>query len=242
MNIFKIKYAVAIMAISAAILSWPLTRDAIAQFPNQHPDGIPMPPLPPAQTTGGPVAIGQAMAQKDETGKVAIIQAPPVTVTPAPAADFSIGTWIADLLGSLVAIFGSVIATFLTKWVMAVARKAGIEASQAMSDKLDQIINNGLHNGAANLQHDLNGKLNVQVKNEVIAQAVTYAQSHGADTIKDVSGLDTNDPKVVEALQARAAKLLSNIGPDVVIPQIAAAVAAHATIDANHPPTAATPA
>jgi hypothetical protein len=224
------------------VLAMLATSAALAQFPNQHPDGVAMPPLPSAQTTGGPVAVGQAMAQKDETGKVAIIQAPPVTVTAAPAADFSIGTWIADLLGSLVAIFGSVIATFLTKWVMAVAKKAGIEASQAMSDKLDQIINNGLHNGAVNLQHDLNGKLNVQVKNDVIAQAVTYTQAHGAETIKDVSGLDTNDPKVVEALQARAAKLLSNIGPDVVIPQVAAVLAAHAPIDANHPPTAATPA
>jgi len=180
---------------------------------------IPCAALAQQPATGGPVAIGQVMAQKDDTtGKIAIIQAPPVVVAPAePTTSFSIGTWIADLLGGLTAIFGSVIATFLTKWVMAIAKKAGVEATQAMSDRLDEIITNGLHSGTAQLGHDLTGKLNVEVKNQVIADAVNYTREHGADTIKSISGLDASDPKVVETLQARATKLLSNIGPDAVL-------------------------
>jgi ATP-dependent DNA ligase len=196
-----------------------LLAPAAAQFPASHPDNIPMPPheqVVKEQRVGGPVVIGQAQAQVDPGGKVAIVMAQAVPPT-EPTTSFSIGTWIADLLGSLVAIFGTVIGTFVTKWVMAVAKKAGLDATQAMSDKLNSIITNGLHDGAAKLGQDITGKMNVQVKNQVIAQAVTYAQSHAVDTIKDLGGGDMNDPKVVEALQARAAAALSTIGPDAVL-------------------------
>ena len=208
-------------AISIAMLMLFAAAPALAQFPAKHPDptmsmpvttenaGPAIVTLPPA---AGPIAIGQQQLMKDESGKVALVQAPSESTT-----SFSIGTWIADLLGGLVALFGSVIATFITKWVIAVAKKAGVDATQAMSDRLDQIIENGLHAGAINLGHDLTGKLNVEAKNAVIANAVTYAQAHGADTIKSISGLDINDPKTVEALQARAAKALHAIGPDAVL-------------------------
>lgn len=223
-----------IAAVAAALM---LPSCAFAQFTS--------PDAPTKQ--GGPVALGQAMAQKDDSGKVAIVMAP------APAAEattsFSIGTWIADLLGGLMAIFGSVIATFLTKWVMAVAKKAGVDATQAMSDRLDQIIENGLHAGATDLGRDLKGKLNVETKNQVIANAVTYAQDHGAETVKSISGLDINDPKTVEALQARAAKVLSTIGPETVLATSSVTASAAAAPEAaapvtlvtanGHPPTAA---
>jgi hypothetical protein len=204
-----------------------LLAPAAAQFPAQHPDGVTMPmvatPMPAAPPLGGPVAIGQAQAQVDPGGKVAIVMAP--AVAPAePTASFSIGTWIADLLGALVAVFGTAIGTFVTKWVMAVAKKAGIDATQAMSDRLDQIITNGLHSGAAQLGHDITGKLNVQVKNQVIADAVTYAQTQASDMIKG----SVSDPKTVQALQARAAKVLSEIGPDAVTAPVAVMVAAPA--------------
>jgi hypothetical protein len=170
---------------------------------------------PAAAQTTGPVVVGAS-----PIGSPTVVQVAP------PAADFSIGTWIADLLGALVAMFGSVIATFLTRWVMAVAKKAGVEATQAMSDRLDSIIENGLHVGALQASRDLTGKLDVKIKDEVIARAVTYAQDHGADTIKGISGLDVNDPKTVQALQARAAKALSAVGPDAVLAPTAAPVAA----------------
>ena len=142
------------------------------------------------------------------------------TPIPAPldaATSVSIGSWLSDLLQGLVGIFGSVISVFLTKWVMAVAKKAGVDATQAMSDKLDAIITRGLHDAALRAGQDLTGKLNVQIKNQVVAQAVTYAQAHGAETVKNLVGVDINDPKVVQALQARAATALSAIGPDAVL-------------------------
>ena len=179
---------------------------------------------PPAALSG-PVAIGQAQLQKGDFGSVGlvasgpILQAAPVVVAPPvePATSVSLGSWIADLLGSLVAVFGSVIATFLTKWVMAVAKTAGVNATQAMSDRLNDIIARGLHDGALRLGQDITGRLNVQVKSQIVAQAVAYAQAHGADTVKNLVGVDIHDPMVIQALQARAAAVLSGIGPDAVL-------------------------
>jgi hypothetical protein len=56
---------------------------ASAQFANKHPEGVAMPAAAAGANDlmrGGPVAIGQVMAQADSAGRVAIIQAP------APAA------------------------------------------------------------------------------------------------------------------------------------------------------------
>ena len=178
-----------------------------------------------AEAPSGPVAIGQSQFQKGDFGSVGlvasgpILQAAPVVVAPPvePATSVSLGSWIADLLGSLVAVFGSVIATFLTKWVMAVAKTAGVNATQAMSDRLNDIIARGLHDGALRLGQDITGRLNVQVKSQIVAQAVAYAQAHGADTVKNLVGVDIHDPMVIQALQARAAAVLSGIGPDAVL-------------------------
>lgn len=177
----------------------------------------------------------------DSGSNVIVVPAAPA---PETSTSFSVGTWIADLLGGLVAVFGSVIATFLTKWVMAIAKKAGIEATQAMSDRLDGIIENGLHIGALEAKKDLTGKLNVATKNDVVTRAVMYAQDHGADTIKQISGLDVGDPKVIAALQARAAKALANIGPEAVLTTtttVAAAPVAPAPATAAPPPNGAVP-
>ena len=195
---------------------------------------------PPAAPSG-PVAIGQAQLQKGDFGSVGLVQAPPVVVAPPaePATSVSLGSWIADLLGSLVAVFGSVIATFLTKWVMAVAKTAGVNATQAMSDRLNDIIARGLHDGALRLGEDITGRLNVQVKSEIVAQAVAYAQAHGADTVKNLVGVDIHDPMVIQALQARAATVLSGIGPDAVLaPKNAPAASVAAAIPAQPVPQA----
>ena len=150
-----------------------------------------------------------------------------VNTTGAVTSDttISVGTLAGQVLAWLSAVFIPVVGTFLTRWLIALAKKAGVEASQAMSDRLDQIIENGLHSGASTVQADLTGKLNVDVKNDVIRNAVQYAQAHGVETIKNLTGSDPTDPKVIEALQARATKVLANIGPDAPVPAAAAQVA-----------------
>ena len=179
-------------------------------------------------------AISFAQAIPNATPPVAGM-APQIGVTPTPIVidqrppadtSVSVGTLGADVIEWLGAVAIPVLGTFLTKWLMALAKKAGVELSQAQSDKLDGMIENGLHDALAKAGADLTGKLTVDVKNKAVADAVAYAQAHGADTIKAMSGVDVSDPKVTEALQARAAKLLNKIGPDAVLKPTAAVPAA----------------
>ena len=165
-------------------------------------------------------AVTLAHADAGMAPQVGVTATPIVIQQPADTS-ISVGTLGAQLLEWFAAVFVPVVGAFLTKLLMALAQKAGVQATQAMSDKLDGIIENGIHNGANKLGADLSGKLTVTVKNQVAAKAVEYAQAHGADTIKGLTGVDPNDPKVVEALQARAAKALNLIGPDAVLSPIA---------------------
>jgi hypothetical protein len=180
------------------------------------------------QSVGGPVAAGQAMAQVDPGGRVAIVAVPPV-----PDASVSVGTLGGQLLGWIAAVFGTPIAMFLVAWVRAIAKKAGVEVSAAMGEKLDGIIENGIHAAAAKAQADLSGKMTVEIKNQVLAGAVAYAQTHGADTIKDLANnnsslgwlkqFDPNSDEVKQALAARAARALNEIAPPASAPAAAAA-------------------
>ena len=172
---------------------------------------------------GGPVAVGQAVAQKDDTEKVAIVVAPSAQ---PPSTIVSAGSLAATFIEWIGTILIPVLGAFLTKWLMALAKKAGVELSQAQSDKLDGMIENGLHDALAKAGVDMTGKLNVDVKNQAIAGAVQYAQLHAVDTIKALSGVDPNDPKVVAALQARAAKVLDGISPTAAPGPAAAVVVA----------------
>jgi hypothetical protein len=186
--------------------------------------------------TGGPVAVGQAMAQVDPQGRVAIVGVPQ-----APPTDTSVsfGSLGAQLLAWLGAIFIPVIGAFATKALMAIEKKAGIEASKAASDHLDDTIENGLHAGLGVIDARLAGTMNVDVKNKAIADAVSYAQDHGAETIKSLTGLDPNDPKVIETLQARATKAMNNVVSEATAP---AAPPAAATAPAAAPQPQAAPA
>jgi hypothetical protein len=126
----------------------------------------------------------------------------------------SAGTLAGQVLMWISVVAVPVISKFIVAWLIALAKKAGVETSQVMSERLDQMIENGLHSGASTAQADLTGKLNIDVKNDVIRSAVQYAQTHAVDTIKNLTGADPTDPKVIETLQARATKVLASIGPN----------------------------
>lgn len=178
-----------------------------------------------AQTTpngsGGPVAAGKAMAHQDVGGNVAVITLPSEKTT------FSVGTLGGELLQWLALVFGAPIASFIVLWVRAVAKKAGVDLSDAMSEKLQEILKRGLKVEAAKIGADLDGKLSIEVQNKMLAGAVQYAKDHGADTIKDLATnnstlaflktVDPNDPKTQEALAARATAALSEITPEAVM-------------------------
>jgi hypothetical protein len=105
----------------------------------------------------------------------------------------------------------------------------GIKITDAQKDQLQGIIVNGLNAAAAKAEVQLRGNpnLDVHVKNQIIADAIGYAQDHGAETIKAL-GLDPKSGEAVEAINARIATALNDptvptpaaITPPTGLPQV----------------------
>jgi uncharacterized membrane protein len=151
----------------------------------------PSPPQPPIVTPATPTA-GAPVTQN-------------VVTTSGPVSSetsISIGTLAGQVLTWATLAFGSLMSSFLTAYIIRLLKNAGIQGTELLSDKLDRIILNGLNSGAALATADMAGKGQIQIKNEVAARAVAYAQAHGADTIKKL-GLDPQSGAAVEAIKAR---------------------------------------
>jgi hypothetical protein len=114
----------------------------------------------------------------------------------------SVGTLAGQVLTWLVAAFGVPIGGLLTAWLYRLFNLAGIQAADGLRTKLQEIIVNGLNAGAKTVSEDAQGRGQIEIKNAVVAQAVTYAQAHGADTLKQL-GLDPQSGAAVEAIKAR---------------------------------------
>ena len=165
----------------------------------------------------------QRVAQAQPSDRVVVTNQPGGIGVVPPAAIIDSGSIAGQVFTWAITVFGGVIATVLTGLIVKLMRKAGIEVSQAASDRLDQILLNGMHAGAAQLTPALVGKGTIEVKNATLAAAVRYVQAHGADTLKTL-GVDPNDPKTIEALRARAERLIAD--PNIATPKALDAPAA----------------
>jgi hypothetical protein len=119
-----------------------------------------------------------------------------------------------DYAGSIVMwmlpILLSIFAAFATDLYVKLRARLGIQTSDAQRAKFQEIVENGVALGAHNAQASLSGKLTFDVKNQIMASAVTYAKDHGADTLKAI-GVDPTSPEAEEAIRARAAKMLADL-------------------------------
>jgi hypothetical protein len=137
----------------------------------------------------------------------------PVTSTTT----ISVGDLAGQVLTWAATAFGSVLATVFAAWGIRLFRLAGVQITDQARDRLEQIILNGLNNAAANVTRDIAGKGTVEVKDAVVQQAIAYAQSHGADAIKQL-GLDPKSGAAVEAIKARIATAVAD--PSVPTPVV----------------------
>lgn len=132
------------------------------------------------------------------------------TVTNTPTAPASVttvvkgGTLAADVLQWLQVILVPIIGGALVGIAYKVMGFFGIKMEESNKAALNALVVNGLNQSAAKADAALrnNPRLDIDVKSQVIADAVSYVQSHGKDTIKAL-GLDADDPKAVEAIRAR---------------------------------------
>lgn len=127
-----------------------------------------------------------------------------VTTTGPVTSDttISVGTLAGQALTWLAFAFGAPIGTLLTAWLYRLFAKAGVDMTDAMRARLQQMVINGINIGAHKAATDLAGKGRIEIKNAAVASAVSYVQEHGAAELKAI-GIDPNSNIAIDAIKAR---------------------------------------
>jgi hypothetical protein len=156
------------------------------------------------------------------------VQAQPVAVAPGTTVQttgdvssntkISVGTLAGEALQSVLAIFALPIGGFISMILFRVFRAAGVNLSTMNEAKLQDSVNRAVVMFGNAAPRMLDGKINVDVKNNVVRNAIEYVRAHRADTIKAL-GVDPNSKQAEEALTARAEVALAD--PEVPTPQVA---------------------
>ena len=155
------------------------------------------------------IYFAQVTPGADTTLTPAVAPAPAVTqntvTTTGPVKSettISVGTLAGSILNWIMVAFGPVIGSMVVLILVRTLKKLGIDATDSMRARLQEIVVNGLNAGAKNATEQMQGKDQITIKNAVVAQAVAYTQAHGADEIKAL-GLDPHSGPAVEAIKAR---------------------------------------
>lgn len=158
----------------------------------------------------------------------------PVTVSSGPGGEttVSVGTIAGQVLNWILITFSVPIGGYAVFIINRVFANLKIPMTDAARAKLKEIVVNGLNLAAPAIQAQLAGQGNIAIKNATVAQAVVYAQKHGADTIKTL-GLDPTSPEAVEALKAWAETAIAD--PSVPTPAILDPAPAKPAADAAAP-------
>jgi hypothetical protein len=139
----------------------------------------------------------------------------------------SVGTLAGQALQWVVTVFGAILGTAGTALVVRLFNKAGIAISDSARMRLQEMVVNGLNIGAKTAQDNLAGRGKIEIKNAAVASAVTYVQTHGADTLKQL-GVDPNSNAAIDAIKARIETAIADPAtptPPVLNPVAAPAVA-----------------
>lgn len=201
---------------------------ADAQFSNQHPDGVPMPPISERvkDRVGGPVAIGQQMLQRDDGGGVALIQSPAPPASGGGVIQLSAFGWLQPYVDTIVqalivAGVGWLGKSKYTQWM-----------DQSARDALELFAKNTASSLIADGFVHMSGKT-VTVSNGALLNEANTAATRIPDALKRFGITpDLVASKIVDAIPQVAAGAA----------MIASAHTSAPSTNSNLPPTAATPA
>lgn len=117
------------------------------------------------------------------------------------------GTFVSELIEWLKLAFGGAVAAALVALSLKVLNYMGVKTTDVMKGQLQAIIVNGINASAAKAEKQVGdltaqGKFSIDVKNQVIADAMAYTQIHGGEIIKAL-GLDPKSGEAVSAINAR---------------------------------------
>ena len=139
----------------------------------------------------------------DAFAQVAASQNTITTTAPVSSeTTISVGTLASQVLNWIMVGFTPVIGSVVVWILVRVLKKLGIDATDALRLRLQEMIVNGLNISAKAAEGKLEGKLPVIVKGQIISDTVNYVQAHGAETIKAL-GLDPQSGPAVDAIKAR---------------------------------------
>lgn len=135
------------------------------------------------------------------------------------------GDLAATLIQWALVAFGVPIASIVVAIVYKILGWFNIQVTDAQKSQLQAIVVNGVNTAAEKAKTSLrdSAALDVNVKSQVIADAVAYVQAHGADTIRAL-GMDPQSGQAVEAIHARIATAIADpktpTDPSVTPPEI----------------------
>lgn len=135
--------------------------------------------------------------------------APPVTqnsvTTTGPVTSettISVGTIAGQTLMVVATAFTGIIGSFLTALIVKLIQAAGIQATDAMRARLQEIVINGLNLAAQEAAGGMKGKATLQVNADIKSRATEYVRLHGAETLKAL-GVEPTSPQATEAIRAK---------------------------------------
>ena len=196
-----------LIAAAICVNCWPLLT--FAQTVPEPTVGTPAPAVAPARSPF-PVPLPAATVSAPVTQNTVSTTGPVSSET-----SISVGTLAGQVLTWAATAFGSLLATIFAAWGVRLFKLAGVQISDAMRARLQEIILNGLNAGAKAEAQNLAGKDPIVVKDAIVAHAVAYTQDHGANVIKAL-GLDPKNGTAVEAIKARIETAIAD--PTVATP------------------------
>lgn len=157
----------------------------------------------------------QAPASPPAAAQNTVTTTGPVTSTTT----IETGTLAGQALLWVYSTFGVVVGSALTRLILKLATKFGIQGAQIASDRLDDLVVRALHFGADYAAAYMKGKGEIEVKNAIVAKAVEYSQEHGASLIQAL-GDDPQSAKAIEGIKARIETAIAD--PTVPTPAVLA--------------------
>ena len=172
----------------------------------------------PGSVAVGSTPIGTAPTPPDTPATTTVNVPPPATVqnpaTPATTQNtvtttgpvssettISVGTLAGQAFLWMVTAFGGVLGTALTALILKLIKAAGIQATDALRARLQEMVVNGLNLAAQEAAAQLKGKMPVEVNAQIKARATEYVMAHGAETIKAL-GIEPRSAQATEAVRA----------------------------------------
>lgn len=139
---------------------------------------------------------------------VAVASLIPSAVNAADSTTISAGSALGVGIELLATAIAAPVAGIVVIWLQAIARKIGIQITDADRARLDGIVENGVLWAASRAGIAMDGKVPLDVRSVIVAGAAEYTLTYGRDTLKRLKA-PVGDPLALqEIILPRVAKLL----------------------------------